>query len=329
MTPRSPQHAAALVAVERGWFVFPTLAGAKRPSATMTDWEHRASIDARRVDAWWARHPRDNPAIACGPSRLVVVDLDMPKAGQETPPQRWAEWAGHANGPAVFATLAARAGQALPIDTYTVTTPSGGRHLYFTAPELDGYEGQEVGVGSEVATSYLRGASRRARPVDQHLRLLRRPELRSTWGRLGWLVDTRAAGGYVLAAGAIVHGWAYVIEHDAFVAELPDWLTASLRAPLTPAPIPLGAPVQVADRYAAVALAGECERAASAPEGSRHWELNKAAWNLADGRLARSTVEAALQAAGEQAGRGTQEVAATIRSALNARRCRRSRGGAQ
>jgi hypothetical protein len=292
MTPRSPQHAAALAVVERGWHVFPTLPGRKSPSRELTDWEHRATNDLARVDAWWGRHRRDNPAVACGPSGLVVVDLDRPKPDQPTPRERWAEWTGHADGLAVFATLAARAGQALPVDTYTVTTPSGGRHLYFTAPP-----GQS---------------------------------LRSTWGRLGWLVDTRAAGGYVLGAGAVVNGRAYVVEHDAPVAELPSWLATLLRAPIDRPPIPTGAPVLVADRYAAVALAGECARARSAPKGQRHWELNKAAWNLsrhvAAGRLDRWTVEAALQQAGEAAGRAPNRVAATIRSALNAGLRRHGRG---
>jgi hypothetical protein len=35
----------------------------------------------------------------------------------------------------VLARLAAEAGEPDPVDTYTVTTPSGGEHRYFLMPE--------------------------------------------------------------------------------------------------------------------------------------------------------------------------------------------------
>jgi hypothetical protein len=76
--------------------------------------------------------------------------------------------------------------------------------------------------------------------------------------------------------------------------------------------------------YALAALASEVERVLDAPVGQRNAALNRAAWNLArhiaTGILDRGDVEAALQAAGEAAGGQTPaEVAATIRSALDAR----------
>jgi Bifunctional DNA primase/polymerase, N-terminal len=77
--------AAALTAAERGWHVFPLVPDAKRPA--VEDWEGRATTDPTRIRRCWSAGPY-GVGIACGPSRLVVVDLDQPKPGQ-TPPQAW------------------------------------------------------------------------------------------------------------------------------------------------------------------------------------------------------------------------------------------------
>ena len=83
----------------------------------------------------------------------------------------------------MLAVLADRHGQPVPVDTFTVATPSGGLHLYFLAP---------AGV-----------------------------ELRNTAGKIGWKVDTRAHGGYVVAPGSIVDGGRYRVVVDAPAAPLP------------------------------------------------------------------------------------------------------------
>src|SRR5829696_7413899 len=121
--------AAALALAGRGWRVFPVQPGRKVP-AVRSDWEGRATTDPDRIIRCWAAGCW-NMGVAAGPSGLVVVDLDMPKPGEE-PPVEWA-LLGITCGADVFAELAARAGQPIPA-TFTVTTPSGGRHLYFTAP---------------------------------------------------------------------------------------------------------------------------------------------------------------------------------------------------
>ncbi|MFJ9748056.1 bifunctional DNA primase/polymerase [Streptomyces chartreusis] len=133
---------AALEAVERGWYVFPIRPRMKRPPALHgTDacprtgpcanghrtWEQRATRDPDRIRAAWSHAPF-NVGIATGPSGLVVVDLDKPKAenskGSSDAP----------DGAATFRALCERAGHAVP-DTYRVRTASGGEHLYFTAPD--------------------------------------------------------------------------------------------------------------------------------------------------------------------------------------------------
>ncbi|MEU0603591.1 bifunctional DNA primase/polymerase, partial [Streptomyces sp. NPDC006393] len=129
---------AALDAAERGWHVFPLRPGTKRPALhgekTCTGtgectnghlkWEQRATTDPDRIRAAWSRAPF-NVGIATGPSRLLVVDLDTPehKGSSDAP-----------DGAATFGALCERAGHAVP-ETYRSRTPSGGTHLYFTAPD--------------------------------------------------------------------------------------------------------------------------------------------------------------------------------------------------
>ena len=274
--------AAALSAAGRGWPVFPLLSGRKRPRPELTDWEARATRDPARIRHWWGRHPGDNIAIATGPAGLVVVDLDQARP-DETPP---VEWAGTSGGADVLDQLAARHGQALEA-TWTVATPSGGRHRYYEVPKTWG-------------------------------------PWRNTAGRAGWHIDTRAAGGYVVAPGSVVDGRAYVLVDDTAPIPLPGWL-AQLAAPPTP-PAPAARPPAARGwaGYATAALRGEVQRVLDAPAGTRNAALNRAAWNLArhiaTGLLTRSLVEDVLCEAGRAAGGQTPTgVAATVRSAIDAR----------
>jgi hypothetical protein len=271
---------AALAAVDRGWSVFPLAAGRKTPAPGLTSWEARATADPAVVARWWRSAPHSNVAVATGPSRLVVVDLDVRKPGRPPPAGR-AEWADVTSGFDVLEGLAEAHGQALP-ETYTVRTGRGGFHLYYRAP---------AGV-----------------------------VLRNTSGRIGWLIDTRAAGGYVVAAGSTVGTRTYRLLLDRpDLPELSDWL-CTLSAPPPPAPRPPAPPTRTGDGYASAALLAEIVRVHRSGESGRNWALNKAAWNLsrfvAAGDLDRSTVERELQAAGEATGLRPAEVAATIRSAI-------------
>jgi hypothetical protein len=150
--------AAALAHARRGWHVFPLRPGDKRPA--VRDWETRATTDPDRIERAWTAGAF-NIGIACGPSGLVVLDLDQPKAGVIAP-SAWRQ-PGIRDGGDVLATLCEANDQPLPVETYTMRTASGGTHLYFTTP---------AGV-----------------------------QLRNSAGRLGWLIDTRAHGGYGSAPG--------------------------------------------------------------------------------------------------------------------------------
>ncbi len=279
---------AALTAARRGWHVFPLIPNDKRPA--IDRWEARATTDETRIVRCWSAGPY-GVGIACGPSRLVVVDLDQPKPRQ-TPPSTW-QRPGITCGADVLAAVCDDAGHAYPADTHTVITGRGGEHLYFAAPD---------GVA-----------------------------LRNTQGErggLGWLIDTRGAGGYVVAAGSTAAGRRYRTAHDITPAPLPQWLTHAL----TPKPIPAApaAPLQLAtarrSAYLAAAIRAEMRRVTSAPEGDRNRALYIAATALgqlaAGGALTDADVRAVLlDAAASQITAGAytaREADKTIASGLKA-----------
>lgn len=245
----------ALACAARGWPVFPLRPRGKQPARGFTNWEGNATTDPGKIRPYWTYAPY-NVGIACGPARLVVLDLDKPKPG-EAPPPEWAGQPGIGDGADVLAALCEKAGRPFPFDTLTVSTRRGGIHLYFTAPP-----GLRLG---------------------------------NTNGRhrngLGWLIDTRAHGGYVVAPGsyaALRDGTGpYAVIHDVPPVPLPEWLCERLSA-LQAAPLSGVHPHSrnaVSDRsaYIRAALQREGARVTAAPPGSRNHTLNKAAYHL--GRL--------------------------------------------
>lgn len=230
--------ASALHLAARGWHVFPITPGAKKPPA-VDRWETRASTDPDQITRWWHRMPY-SIGIATGPSGLVVVDLDTRKPRQPVPAQ-WATLGIH-SGAAVLQALA-RQHHTTIAPTYTVSTPSGGWHLYYTAPA---------------------GAA-----------------LRNTQAVLGWKVDTRAHGGYVVAPGCPVPPRGYELAHDRDPVELPSWLHQSLIPKLTPTPSsPAVAAATNHNGYTLAALRGETQRVRTAPPGQHNATLCRAAYAL-------------------------------------------------
>ncbi|MFE9426228.1 bifunctional DNA primase/polymerase [Kitasatospora sp. NPDC006697] len=269
---------AALAAADRGWHVFPLTPGAKRPA--VVQWEQRATTDPDRIRRCWTSGPY-NIGIACGPSHLVVVDLDVPKPGHR-PPADW-DLPGITDGTDVFAELAARHGLMTADQTFRVRTGSGGRHLYYRAPEV---------------------------------------AQRSTIGSFGWCVDTRAAGGYVVAPGSVVDGRPYPVELDVPLLPLPDFLLISKRS--VPTATRTGSRTgRISDptAWANAALDRECDKVATTTEGGRNHALLGAARSLArmiaTRTLTRAEVENRLMDAAHAAGLHDKEAARTIRSGLD------------
>jgi hypothetical protein len=282
----------ALDPVRRGWAVFPLRPGEKRPAGHAERLcpgtgrcadghlkpEQRATLDRDLIVTAWTAQPY-NIGIATGPSGLLVVDLDVRKPEEQE---------GTPDGVESLLALCERAGQTLP-PTYQVRTPSGGQHLYFTQP--DGMR------------------------------------LHSSAGRLGHHIDTRGWGGYVVAPGSTTAHGAYTVTDESPVAPLPGWLAEQLSKQSKPDPHTVMNPVRDGTKAAQVALERECAIIRSAIEGggqgkrgrnsTLHESTCKVARFVAWGNISRSTVEEAIQAAGESTGLSAAECTTTIRSAMD------------
>lgn len=192
------------------------------------------------------------------------------------------------DGADVLAALAERHGAEVPLETYSVQTASGGEHLYFTAP-----------AGARIRNSAV---------------------------RLGWLVDVRANGGYVVAAGSVVRGRRYR-GSDAPVSDLPAWILPLLDQPVTVPTADFTPFLDLVGRcsaYVAAALRRELDNVLAAQPGSGHRNdtLNRAAFALSQlvgaGLLPDGLATAALAEASAAIGLSGAEAHATIRSGLSA-----------
>jgi hypothetical protein len=289
MTARDPQvdaavRAAAVRAAEGGWAVFPTRPDGKEPRAGLR-WPKAAEAIKRNPALASQCHwrPGENYGVAAKSSGLVIIDLDQPKPGYEFPPG-WRDVPGVADGADVLAVLADQAGAEWP-HTFTVATPSGGRHLYYLAP-----------VG---------------RPIGN------RP--------LGPKIDVRGGGngdgGYVLGPGSVLGGRVYEVTDDRVPEPLPEWI-ADLLDPPRSIPPPM-APEHLehpGDRVAS-RLDGLIATVLGARPGERnnvlHWAACRAAEMVAAGQLGADEVHACLGEAAARTGLNDGEAYRTIRSALS------------
>ncbi|RUQ02411.1 DNA primase, partial [Microbacterium sp. HSID17254] len=196
----------ALGAARAGYHVFPLQVDGKKPifHAKRTckrsgpcsgpeghlGWEQRATIDPEQIRRWCSAKPY-NVGMACGPSNLLVIDLDEGRGA--TAPE---EVEGARNGRDVLRMLERRAGEPVPDQTLTVSTPSGGGHLYFR---------------NDIA---LRNSSQTG---------------------LGWKIATRGEGGHILAPGSVRPEGRYQFQRFGPPADLPPWTRAILAPPPQPA----------------------------------------------------------------------------------------------
>jgi hypothetical protein len=172
-----------------------------------------------------------------------------------------------------------------------VQTPSGGWHLYFKATSAG---------------------------------------IRNSSGKLGPLIDIRAAGGYVVGAGSVVNGRAYELVSDCDLKPLPEWISRLLVTRPKAEPQTLAARlsqlskpgVRSADRYVTAALNGELDAVRTAPQGQRNDQLNRSAFAVsrfvAAGQLDGTHAAAALLDAALHVGLTEFESVRTIRSGFTA-----------
>src|SRR5665213_742838 len=77
-----PNHLpAALSYARQGLKIFPILEGTK-DQPLIKQWGVNASSDSETVKTWWARWPEANIGLACGPSNIGVVDVDVKNGGK-------------------------------------------------------------------------------------------------------------------------------------------------------------------------------------------------------------------------------------------------------
>ncbi|MBA0124661.1 bifunctional DNA primase/polymerase [Haloechinothrix sp. YIM 98757] len=282
----------ALYLAAMGWPVFPLRPGERAPALHgrrrcpgtgpcvegHQGWEQRATVDPDRIQQAWAHTPY-NIGIAAGPSNLVVLDLDTAaKTGRDAP-----------DGTDTLAALCRARGVELP-QTYTVTTPHGGTHRYFTAPP---------GV-----------------------------VLRNTSGSLAQHIDTRAHGGYVVAPGSLLPEGGYELHDDRDPVELPAWLVqALLEKPAQATSARAEIPPERRDSYTTAALRNELDRVQRAARGQHNAILSRAAYAL--GQLvgaglidrdaaARDLTEAAGHMARSDCDCTTREITRVIHAGLDA-----------
>ncbi|MBT2409611.1 bifunctional DNA primase/polymerase [Streptomyces sp. ISL-12] len=297
-----------------GWPVHPLAAGRKTPASNCRDCRtpghtaagcaclsagrwchgfHAATLDQRRIDHWWSKHPEFGVGVACGPAGLVVIDID---AHEAQPPARdrllpgipigdHVDLTGISTGFHTIAVLAALRGMPSPAEdttTLRVRTPSGGMHVWYRAGDPRRWQ---CSAGSSQGRA------------------------------LAWQVDVRAHGGYIIAPGTTTSAGTYkVLGEVRQPAVLPGWLaqelerTGHLPAPSVPAPRPVPPRARQAvlaagggadtDRLLAAVLA-PVAACAQVSEGAGFSDtLNRAAYTLgglvAAGRLTQESAERAL-----------------------------------
>lgn len=253
-----PLPLAARELARRGVPVFPCVPGGKRPIPERGF--HDATTEDRQVEAWWQQRPAANLAIPTGAaSGVVVVDVDVHKV----------------NGYAAL-KRAARS-EVLPEPLAVVTTPTGGRHLYFPADAEHGQRSWQV-------------------------------------GRAG--IDFRGDGGYIIVPPShrMIDSRRMQYQVESVTAHqvarldaqrLRDFLDPRPKYTTAPAP-PGGWPLDVARLASQVA---------NRPVGERNLGLFKAACRMAEhGHSPREVLDALGRAASE-CGLGEREIIRTVGSA--------------
>lgn len=277
---------AALDAAGRGWHVFPLRPGTKRPALHGETACPRTGPCTNGHLKWEQRATSDPDRIRAiwsrGPFNVGIATGPSGLLVVDLDVPKDKGSSDAPSGAATFGALCERAGHAVPA-TYRTRTASGGEHLYFAAPD---------GI-----------------------------RLTNTARTVAELVDTRAWGGYVVAAGSLTPAGRYEALCGPETARVPSWLQSILQPAPRASQAPPTATAGQSRRYADVALANETRNVASAQLGSREAALFRAARALgrfvAWGDLPRYVVEQALQEAGEAAGLTVAECRSTLRSALN------------
>ncbi|MEV0604506.1 bifunctional DNA primase/polymerase [Streptomyces sp. NPDC050315] len=168
---------------------------------------YSATTDPALIHTWWSQHPGFGVGVACGPAGLIVIDLDthheqLPDRSRLLPgipvhdTVDLTGWTSGLHTLAVLAALRQAPDPATDEETLRVRTPSGGLHIWYREEE-----------GRTWLCSTGTGKSR----------------------ALGWQVDVRATGGYIIAPGTTTTDGTYTpLGSCRIPAPLPQWLAHEL-----------------------------------------------------------------------------------------------------
>ena len=281
-------EAALRLASEQGFAIF-AVAGDGRTPIKGPGYEHgcwSATRDAGTLRRIFGRHPSANMACACGEaSGVFVLDVDVK---------------GAVDGYTSLRRLQATYGD-LP-ETWTVKTPSGGRHLYFRQPATPLRNRVNLSVW------HSDGGQTRYPGLD----------VRTTGGSVALPPSRRPDGEYEWLFG----------PSDLPLAAAPNWLVYIINPPpppRRPSPSVRMDTVDRVARYVAAAVNGECEALASMGSNTgRNQKLFQAAANLGEfvgaDLMPQSMAEQALERAAAECGLahddGWHSVRASIASGL-------------
>lgn len=238
----------ALQHARNGFYVLPLIPHSKKP--LISDWPRLATTNPLQINAWWNQNPDANIGIACEVSNLIILDFDTAKGSAV--PDGWRKF-NVSSGEEVFLEVCKRINVIPPVDTYSVSTPSGGKHLYFFDD---------------------------SRPIKQGTEV-------NGW----WKVDTRSRGGYIVAAGSriIDENVEGVKEYVALcsiseIKTFPEWLRDELerkKSDVSPnglsdenrTSLALSGNPKFSSEFAERVLRERCKLIEATEEGKRNHEL--------------------------------------------------------
>ncbi len=277
---------AALDAQARGFHIFPVAAGQKIPHASAGQWGQNATNDINAIVYFWTRvDPKANIGVACKPSQLLVVDLDVAKEDWKLRGTEWAHlhdaYGPRVDGEEVFDEMAYKLGGDSPSDlaVYSVRTRSGGLHLYYRWPA----HWPKISQASPVKG----------------------------------IVDVRGNGGqyggYVLGEGSQVGDGSYVGDNHHLMPGLPpQWIRLLVaekpQQPRISRPKGLMQP-------GAISWSGLVDSVRNAGEGNRNNALLWAARAMYSDKASLQVAQDVLGPAAAEAGLGDFEIQRTIESA--------------
>lgn len=275
----------ALTAQSRGLWIFPVQPMGKTPHPAAGKWGETATNDRARIEYFWTHvEPRANVGIACRPSQLLVVDLDIPKEPGKLNGTQWA-YLHEAYGPMVtgedlWDEMVFKLGAGQSFRTHTVRTGSGGLHLYYRWPAHWPKTSQ-------------------ASPAKGVI------DVRGNGGQYG---------GYVLGEGSVTAAGHYEAVHAAAPLNPPDWIR-QLFAEKPPPPRPARPTGLLGIRLPGGSHSGLVETVRNAGEGNRNMALHWAARTMCEEGATEQQAQETLGPAAREAGLPHPEVERTIQSA--------------